>query len=1378
MWGKAKNLVKKDKPPSESGVTNLEGADPELCITLLHRAQHFTSLKNVLKKADRAWMEGFLEQGGLSAIFDALQILAEKGFASLTDAIRQLECVGCIKAVMNSQVGLDFIIHYPEQKYVRKLSEELDSNNRLVKVQVFELLSALSLYSEEGHSLALDALTHYKKNCAQPHRFSKLIQELRTSETDEYSVCVLAFINCLIASSDSLDERIQIRNELLALNLHDILAMLKTSSSDVLLTQIDVFEDGAASDNEEQEVEGIDLQNHEAVFRLVYEKVLGTPHAMNLLNILQSMVLVERGSKQSDVVWPLLEELTSACVLLQDGGSQEQVKSNSLEKIKKAVKEAKNAPSSAPAPPAPPPPVPGGAPPPPPPPPPPPAPGGFGAPPPPPPPPPPALPGAPFPPPPPPPPPPPGVPGAPPPPPPPPGVPGAPPPPPPPPGIPGAPPPPPPPPGVPGAPPPPPPPPGVPGAPPPPPGVPGVPPPPPFASLPAGFRPPPDGRTQSLPAGGRLSVFDIARAHKPAKQMKKVNWEKLNRNTAVKTGTLWHHSASSPDIAPKIKVLTHEVEELFSRQEVVKKKKGGDEPDGGAEGAKKQTVINLLDQKTSLNINIFLKQFKMPNAQLVGYISDGDNSKISIDQLKALLKLLPDKNLVDQLKSFNGDKSLLGAGEDFFMRLIALKQYPVRIEAMQIKLEFADKLHDIKPSIELLTLGVQELLECSALRDICYVALITGNIINGGGRAGDAYGFKMSSLRKLKDTRANVPRMSLLHYIAQVCQDQDPALLKMREQLPHLEKASKLSLEYVTQQVKELSSQVGDLEKKTKHSPDDLKDQVKSFIKDSKLEIETLQISIKNVERLTKEIADYLCEDHSKFKLESCLSEINGIITDIETAVKENEQRVLMEEKKRKREEQRKADLARKAAAGGGKKGVNIVAPPPDDDGCIVDKLLVEIREGTTLRPTSRGTSRRGSTRRGSQLKSEEIQKLQDMAAKSEKASLKKLTSIEEKESKEPSGASDQRKDSDGVKVPLAPQTKETATANGISGVKPLEQVQPPQSPSGKIQENTVTSPTVTTPTVTIPTTPTVDTPTVLSPTVTSPTVTTPTVTIPAVATPTVASPTVLSPTVASPTVTMPMVASPTGTIPTVSEEVFPIPAESEGKGDTVQGTPDVSKPLRAITDSSSGLVPANKQPSMDTPEEPVQPKPDTEPPTLTPITDEPVAPRTTDIPVVKPVSPVVKPVSPVPPTVDGVEPSISLAGITLDESNRRNSLPLASGTNELLPPSDNERHRSERANTLAVPSGSATVSDSSDFMEGSNPEAVNRILQRINKYKVGTGVQLASSVAMVMTPLAGLELKQQKHKRNKKRTIKRKKDRRPHSPRPVSPRPISPRPK
>ena len=67
--------------------------------------------------------ESFLEHGGLSAIFDALQSSGEKGFSSLTNAFRQLDCVACIKAMKNLAVGLNFIIHYPKKKYLRKLSE-------------------------------------------------------------------------------------------------------------------------------------------------------------------------------------------------------------------------------------------------------------------------------------------------------------------------------------------------------------------------------------------------------------------------------------------------------------------------------------------------------------------------------------------------------------------------------------------------------------------------------------------------------------------------------------------------------------------------------------------------------------------------------------------------------------------------------------------------------------------------------------------------------------------------------------------------------------------------------------------------------------------------------------------------------------------------------------------------------------------------------------------------------------------------------------------------------------------------------------------------------------------------------------------------------
>ena len=102
--------------------SSLEGADPELCITMLERGLNFLGVKNRIRSSDQQWMEHFLSSGGLTAIFDALEVLGSRGFSSIADAIRQLECVSCVKAVMNNVYGLEFIIHSPGEKFVTKLA--------------------------------------------------------------------------------------------------------------------------------------------------------------------------------------------------------------------------------------------------------------------------------------------------------------------------------------------------------------------------------------------------------------------------------------------------------------------------------------------------------------------------------------------------------------------------------------------------------------------------------------------------------------------------------------------------------------------------------------------------------------------------------------------------------------------------------------------------------------------------------------------------------------------------------------------------------------------------------------------------------------------------------------------------------------------------------------------------------------------------------------------------------------------------------------------------------------------------------------------------------------------------------------------------------
>ena len=58
--------------------------------------------------------------------------------------------------------------------------------------------------------------------------------------------------------------------------------------------------------------------------------------------------------------------------------------------------------------------------------------------------------------------------------------------------------------------------------------------------------------------------------------------------------------------------------------------------------------VNLLDMKRSMNVNIFLKQFKMSNEKIVQLVKHGDDQQIGAEKLKGLVKILPDKDEVEQ----------------------------------------------------------------------------------------------------------------------------------------------------------------------------------------------------------------------------------------------------------------------------------------------------------------------------------------------------------------------------------------------------------------------------------------------------------------------------------------------------------------------------------------------------------------------------------------------------------------------------------------------------------------------------------------------------------------------------------------------------------
>ena len=105
----------------ESNQGQFSNIEPELCINLLRipSLKNFSSLHPKLAKCSTEWMSDFLSLGGLDVLLNALEILSARLSASsrhfaFMDAFVAIECVQCVKEVLNSQGGVQYFLTSPD----------------------------------------------------------------------------------------------------------------------------------------------------------------------------------------------------------------------------------------------------------------------------------------------------------------------------------------------------------------------------------------------------------------------------------------------------------------------------------------------------------------------------------------------------------------------------------------------------------------------------------------------------------------------------------------------------------------------------------------------------------------------------------------------------------------------------------------------------------------------------------------------------------------------------------------------------------------------------------------------------------------------------------------------------------------------------------------------------------------------------------------------------------------------------------------------------------------------------------------------------------------------------------------------------------------
>ncbi|XP_045573944.1 protein diaphanous homolog 2 isoform X4 [Salmo salar] len=893
------------------------------------------SLRVSLTSNPVSWVNNFGHEG-LGLLLDALDKLLDKKQPESIDKRNQHKLIQCLKAFMNNKYGLQRILG--DERSLLLLARAIDPKQTSMMTEIVKILSAICIIGEENILDKILAAMTIAAERNNKERFSPIVEGLENHEAQQLQVACMQLINALVTSPDDLDFRIHLRNEFLRCGLKKILPELKETEE--LDIQLKVFNENKEEDSIElsHRLDDIraEMDDMGEVYHLLSNMVKDTGSETYFLSILQHLLLIRNDYYIRPQYYKVIEECVSQVVLHRSGmdpdfGYRERLDVDFTHLIDQCVDKAKVDESELKA----------------------aefskkfdeefsarqeaqaesqkkeekikelegqicnlktqiaagPAAAGTGVPPP-------ALPG------------------------------GLAPPPPPPPGMASMPPPPPPPPGV--GPPPPPPPPGC-----------GPPPPPPFPGAP-GIPPPP---MMAIPVIKLPYGLVAKKTYKPEVVMKRINWSKIVPQEMAEN-CFWI----------KVKEEKFENQEFFEQLSLsfssrTKVKNEVDETDARVTQFKKKAKeLRILDAKTAQNLSIFLGSFRLPYEEIRDIVLEVDEGRLSESLIQNLIKNLPEQKELSALAELKNEYEELCEPEQFGIVMSSVKLLRSRLNGILFKLTFEEQVNNIRPDIMNVTFACEEVKKSDSFSKLLEMVLLVGNYMNAGSRNAQTFGFNISFLCKLRDTKSADQNTTLLHFLAEKCEEKYPEILRFPEELQHVESASKVSAEILKSSLSTMERHIQRLENDIENFPktDDKKDKfvekLSGFSKHSREQYEKLSTMHKNMQKLYESLGSYYAFDPHVLCVEDFFGDLASFRTLFVEAVKDNHKKREMEEKiKRARLAKEKAEHAKQERQQKKKQLIDMNKEGGENETGVMDSLMEALQSGAAFRDRRKRTPRNG----------------------------------------------------------------------------------------------------------------------------------------------------------------------------------------------------------------------------------------------------------------------------------------------------------------------------------------------------------------------------------------------------------------------------------
>ncbi|XP_054872863.1 protein diaphanous homolog 1 [Amphiprion ocellaris] len=382
------------------------------------------------------------------------------------------------------------------------------------------------------------------------------------------------------------------------------------------------------------------------------------------------------------------------------------------------------------------------------------------------------------------------------------------------------------------------------------------------------------------------------------------------------------------------------------------------EQDGGDEKKlpqkKKVKELKLLDTKTSQNLSIFLGSFRLPYEEIKNAILQVNEKILTESMVQNLIKQLPTQEQLSVLGEMKDEYDDLAESEQFGVVMSTVKRLMPRLQAILFKLQFEEQLNNIKPDVVSVTAACEELRKSETFSKLLQIILLVGNYMNAGSRNGKAFGFSISYLCKLRDTKSADLKQTLLHFLADVCQEQYPDVMSFTDELIHVEKASRVSAETIQKNLDQMGRQIKNLEKDLETFPPSQNDKdlfvekMSSFVSHAHEHYEKLDLMHKNMEKHYSDLGEYFIFDPRKMSVEEFFGDLNTFKNMFQQAIKENQKRKEAEEKiKRAKLAREKAEKEKEEKL---KRNQLLDINAEGDETGIMDGLLEALQSGAAFR--------------------------------------------------------------------------------------------------------------------------------------------------------------------------------------------------------------------------------------------------------------------------------------------------------------------------------------------------------------------------------------------------------------------------------------------